>query len=150
VDPSVIITPTVTLVGIGVGYAGGVQKGKADLGVERERTQQLREERSEDHRQRRAVAYHELLNSGSEVAQILREGGARIPFINTKLLELEARVNGVLASGAAPTHEPAQAMLSALRNFDHTTRDLTAYEAARQRFLAAAHADVGPTLPGLA
>jgi hypothetical protein len=144
VDPSVIITPVVTLIGIGVGYAGGVQKGKADLRVERERTQQLRDERAEDHRQHRADAYHEVLNAGSKLEQLLREGGQRIPYINAKILELEAQVNGVLAFGAAPTHEPAQSMLSALKSFDHVSRDLTAYEAARQRFLVAAHADVGP------
>jgi len=143
-DPSVIISPVVALVGIGVGYAGGVQKGKADLRVERERTQQLREERAEDHRQRRARAYHDLLNSASGITNALRSGTVRIPAINAALAELETHVNGVLAFGAASAHAPAQEMLAALRGDEDGQRNLSAYEAARERFVAAAHADVGP------
>jgi hypothetical protein len=144
VDPSIIITPAVTLVGIGVGYAGGVQKGKADLRVERERTTQLRDERAEGFRQRRATAYHDLLNAASGIVGMLRGGTARTPAVNAALAGLENHVNGIRAFGAASTHAPAEAMLAALRGDGSGNRDLDAYERARSEFVAAAHGDVGP------
>ncbi len=144
VDPSIIITPAVTLIGIGVGYAGGVQKGKADLRVERERTAQLREERAEDFRQRRATAYHDLLNAASGIVGMLRSGTARLPAINAALANLENHVNGIRAFGAASTHAPADAMLAALQGDGSGHRDLDAYNRAREEFVAAAHNDVGP------
>ena len=143
-DPSIIITPAVTLVGTVMGYAGGVQKGKADLRVERERTAQLREERAEDFRQRRATAYHDLLNAASGIVAMLRGGGARIPAINAALANLENHVNGIRAFGASSTHAPAEAMLAALRGDGLGNPDLDAYEHARNEFVAAAHDDLGP------
>jgi hypothetical protein len=144
VDPSVIITPVVALVGIGVGYAGGVQKGKADLRVERERSQQLREGREEERRQRREAAYRELLDQASLVIGLERDPSVRAPRISAELASLERLVNGVVASGASATHEPADAVLVALRTFDRGTQDSAAYDEARQRFVTAAHEDVGP------
>ena len=130
VDPSLIISPAVALIGIGVGYLGGVQKGRADLSVERERTAQLREGRDEERRKRREAAYHDLLNKASEVIALERDSTVRPPRINAELAALERLVNGVLAAGAAATHEPAQALLAALRQFDRDAQDSAAYEAA--------------------
>jgi hypothetical protein len=128
-----------------LGYLGGVQKGKADLRVERERTHQLREERAEDQLRRRMDAYRDVVNAGTEAARVINQGGASIPYINTKIAELEKEVNGVLVVGATETHEPAKEMVAALRRFDRRTQDGSEFEKARERFTTAAHADVGPT-----
>lgn len=139
-----IITSAGTIIGGVLGYLGGVQKGKADLRVERERTNQLREERAEDQLRRRMDAYRDVVNTGTEAARVIHQGGQSIPYINTKIAELEKEVNSVLVVGATATHEPAKEMVAALRTFDHGTRNLSAFEAARERFTTAAHADVGP------
>jgi hypothetical protein len=139
-----IINGVVALVGIGVGYLGGVQKGKADLDVERERTRQLREERADNQLQHRMGVYHDFLNVCTDMVRIYQSGGARTPLIQSRLSEIESHLNGVLAFGAAPTHEPGQRMLVTLRAFNYGPNDLDGYNAARNDFLAAAHADVGP------
>lgn len=141
---SVLVTSGVTLVGILVGYLGGVQKGKADLRVERERTQQLREERAEGHMQQRIAAYRDFLNSCSDMVRVYTAGGARTPLIDTKLTEIEMRLNEVLAIGATTTHGPGGRMLTTLRGYDFGSGNLDELNAARAEFLAAAHADVGP------
>lgn len=139
-----LISGGVGLVGIGVGYLGGVQKGRADLAVERERTRQLREERSENHLQHRMGTYHNFLNSCTKLLHMYTSGGVTIPRCITELEEIARHLNGVQTYGAKDTHKPADDMYGALAAFNPAVRDTTAYAQARTRFLIAAHTDVGP------
>lgn len=147
-DASALIYSGVTLVGLILGYAGGIQKGNSDLRVAQETTRQLREGRSEEQRQARIETYTALSNRALGLANAYANGGNTTPWINSELNQIDRCRDAVRASCARSTHQPAADIAPALRSWDYTDAARTRFEAARESYLDAVHADVGPAEEG--